>query len=104
MNELRLLLSRYEYEEQTETNLREIIVFGVADMRVKERLLRESGLTLDKAFDICRAAEASKVQMKVMVTENRQSHDVNILRKKVSEQRQVVQTGKQTARGYHCDT
>ena len=96
MNELRLLLFICEYEEQTETHLRDRIVFGVADMRVKERLLRESGITLDKAFDICRAAEASKVQMRVMVTENRQSHDVNFLRKKqVSEQRQVVQTGKQ---------
>ena len=65
-------------------------------MRVKERLLRESGLALDKALDICHAAEASKVQMKVMVTENQQSHDVNFLRKKqVSEQRKVVHIGKQ---------
>ena len=80
-------------------------MFGVADMRVKERLLREAGLTLAKALDICHAAEASKVKMRVMVTENQQSHDVNFLRKKqVSEQRKVVQTGKQTARGQHCDT
>ena len=35
VNELRLLLSRCDYEEQKETNLRDIIVFGVADMRVK---------------------------------------------------------------------
>ena len=28
-------------------------MFGVADMRVKERLLREAGLTLAKALDIC---------------------------------------------------
>ena len=105
VNELRLLLSSCEYCEQKETNLRDRIVFGVADMRVKKRLLRESGITLDKALDICHAAEASKVQMKVMVTENQQSHDVNFLRKKqVSEQRKVVQTGKQAARGQHCDT
>ena len=84
MNELRLLLSSCEYDEQKETNLRDRIVFGVADMRVKERLLRESGLTLDKALDICHAAEASKVQMKVMATENQQSHDVNFLRKNKS--------------------
>ena len=76
MNELELLLSRCEYEEQQETYLRDIIVFGVADMCGKERLLRESGITLDKALDICHAAEASKVQIKVMVTENKQSHDV----------------------------
>ena len=81
MNEFWLLLSSCEYAKQKETNLRDRIVFGVADMRIKERLLRESGLTLDKALDICRAAEASKVQMKVMATENQQSHNVNFLRK-----------------------
>ena len=42
---------------------------------------RKSGLTLDQALDICHAAEANKVQMKVMETENQQSHDVNFLRK-----------------------
>ena len=57
-------------------------MFGVADMRIKERLLRESELTLDKALDICHAAETSKIQLKVMVTENKQSHDVIFLRKK----------------------
>ena len=59
---------------------------------------------LDKAIDVCQAAEAGKVQKKVMVTENQQSHDVNFLRKKVCEQSKVVQTGKQAARGQHCDT
>ena len=39
---------------------------------------------LDKALDICHAAEASKVQLKVMVTENQQSHDVKFLRKNKS--------------------
>ena len=33
-------LSSCDYEEQKETNLRDRIVFGVADMRAKERLLR----------------------------------------------------------------
>ena len=40
-----------------------------------------SGLTLDKALGICHAAEASKIQTKVMVTENQQSHDVKFLKK-----------------------
>ena len=81
MNELCLLLSSCEYEEQKEINIRDRIVLGVADMRIKERMFRESELTLDKALGICHAAEASKVEMKVMVTENQQSHDVNFLRK-----------------------
>ena len=63
-------------------------------MRVKEILFRESGLTIDKALDICHAAEANKVQMKVMVTENQQSHDVNFVRKNKS-----VNRGKSNRQG-----
>ena len=69
-------------------------MFGVADMRVKERLLREAGLTLAKPLDICLVAEASKVQMRVMATENQQSHDVNSPRKNKS-----VNTGKSYRQG-----
>ena len=40
--------------------IRDRIVFGVRDTRLKERLLRESSeLTLEKAASICRAGEAS---------------------------------------------
>ena len=40
-------------------------MFGVSDTRLKERLLRESSdLTLEKAASFCRAAEASKNQLK----------------------------------------
>ena len=35
-----------------------------------------------KALDICDAAEASKVQMKVMESDSQQRHEVNILSKK----------------------
>ena len=45
-------------------------MFGVEDIRVKERLLRESDLTLEKALDICHATEASKEQMKVMASDS----------------------------------
>ena len=42
----------------------------------------ESDLNLAKALDICHAAEASKVQMKVMESDSQQRHEVNILSKK----------------------
>ena len=82
VNYLRILLSSCEYEDQKQSNLRDRIVFGVLDIRVKERLLRESNLNLTKALDICHAAEASKVQMKVMEGDSQQRHEVNILSKK----------------------
>ena len=60
----------------------------------------KQGLTLAKTLDICHATEASKFQLKVMVIENQQSHDVNFLRKKqVSEQRKVLQTGNKPPEG-----
>ena len=95
-------MSSGEYEEQKVTTLSDIIVFGVANRRVKERLLRQSGITLDKALDICYAPAASKVQMK---GENQQSHDVNFLRKNKSVNRgKSHRQRKQAARGQHCGT
>ena len=45
--------------------IRDRIMFGVSDTRLKERLLRESSdLTLEKAASLCGAAEASKNQLK----------------------------------------
>ena len=41
VNNIRILLSTCEYAQQKESSLRDRIVFGVADIRVKERLLRE---------------------------------------------------------------
>ena len=78
VNDLRILLSTCEYEQQIESSLRDRIVFGVEDIRVKERLLRESDLTLEKALDICHAAEASKEQMKEMASDS-QCHEMNAI-------------------------
>ena len=66
VNDLRILLESCEYGDQKEKNLRDRIVFGLADTRVKEWLLRESDLDLIKALAICHAAEASKVQLKTI--------------------------------------
>ena len=41
-------------------------VFSIPDLQVKERLLREEKLTLEKAISIARASEASKEHIKVM--------------------------------------
>ena len=51
-----------EFEEfgEEETMIRDKLVFGVRDERTKEKLLREGEVTLQKAIDICHAAEASK--------------------------------------------
>ena len=44
--------------------LRDRLVFGISDNKVRERLLCESALTLKKTDEICRASESSSAQMK----------------------------------------
>jgi len=73
ITELRTLIEGCEYKcvgcncnHMADNILRDRIVFGVNDPRVKERLLRETDLTLDRALDICRAAESTKLHMQAM--------------------------------------
>ena len=47
--------------------LRDRLVFGIRDNKVRERLLREPRLTLDKTDEICRAAESLDTQMKTIM-------------------------------------
>ena len=56
----------------SEEILRDRLVFGISDNKVRERLLRESMLTLAKTNEICHAAESMSVQMK-MVEEGTES-------------------------------
>ena len=46
--------------------LRERIIFGIADNKVRERLLCEPELNLAKTLDICRASEMSQAQIKAV--------------------------------------
>ena len=64
---LRKLAEGCEFEAITPDEiLRDIMVFGVRDDKVRERLLRESKLTLRKTDEICRAAESTVAQMKLV--------------------------------------
>ena len=63
--------------------VRDKFVFSIQDLTVKERLLREEKLTLEKAISMARAAEASKEQIKVMNARAQSSEanqSVNVLR------------------------
>jgi len=46
--------------------IRDHVVYTCLDARLKERLLRETDLTLAKAATICRAAEAAREQIKTL--------------------------------------
>ena len=64
---LRQLTDRCEFETITADQiLRDKLVFGIQDSKVRERLLREKNLSLQKTDEICRAHETTIEQMKVV--------------------------------------
>ncbi|GBL73729.1 Uncharacterized protein K02A2.6 [Araneus ventricosus] len=69
VTQLRTLASTCEFEEQENGLIRDRIVLGIRDNGLKERLLRESGLGLEKAIEIVRAAETSREQLRSMKEE-----------------------------------
>ena len=46
--------------------LRDRLLFGIADNKVRERLLREMNLTLEKTDDLCHASERMAAQLKIV--------------------------------------
>ena len=83
---LRQLADRCEFETITADQiLRDKLVFGSQDSKVRERLLREKNLSLQKTDEICRAHETSIEQMKVVggaSTGDTDAGDVNAFSKK----------------------
>ncbi|XP_049886661.1 uncharacterized protein LOC126381184 [Pectinophora gossypiella] len=64
--EISKLVQQCEYrdKEMTEEMLRDKIVFGVKNIKVKKELLRRENLTLHEAVNICKASEATEKQLK----------------------------------------
>ena len=68
---LRKLSESCEFQSITpEEILRDRLIFGIRDVKVRERLLREPNLLLAKTDQICRAAESMTVQMKEIADES----------------------------------
>ena len=66
ITELRQKSKDCEFGRSEDDMMRDKLVFSINDPRVKERLLREIGLTLQRAIDICRLTELGKAQIQVM--------------------------------------
>ena len=52
-----------EFENLQDSLIRDIIVCGIDDKNIRERLLRDNNLTLDRAAAIVRASETLKSQV-----------------------------------------
>ena len=83
--------------------LRDRLVFGIQNNRVRERLLRESGLTLAKTDELCRAAESIQSQMKAVGDTqlkfiDRGEDAVNMVQRKQLHQQPSFQSGRSKTR------
>ena len=65
---LRALAETCKFGTLKDHLIRDRIVCGVRENAVRRKLLQESGLTLSKCVDICRAAEATSAQLKEMAS------------------------------------
>ncbi|XP_071054962.1 uncharacterized protein [Onthophagus taurus] len=62
--DLRKLVVNCDYGNLKDDLIADRIVCGIVDNRVKDRLLRETDLTLKTAIEICKAAELTEVHIK----------------------------------------
>ena len=67
---LKRLAKECEFGTLSDGLLRDRIVCGVKDNTVRELLLRETKLTLDKSLEICRASEMATKEMNKLIREN----------------------------------
>ena len=66
LTSLRDLVRQCDYGDLEDDLLRDRIVCGISDSKVREKLLRTGDLTLKVAVDTCTAAEASADQLKTL--------------------------------------
>ena len=79
---LRKLSEACEFDTITPNEiLRDRLIFGIHDSKVRERLLRETNLTLIKTDEICRAAETMTEQMRIVGQSNNDTTSVHAVRK-----------------------
>ena len=69
VTKLRVIAKNCAHDEITPDEiLRDCLVLGVRDEKVRERLLRVNDLSLSKAIDICKAAEQTSQQLKLITS------------------------------------
>ena len=61
---MKRLASTCEFETLRDSLIKDGIVLGVRDIHVKDRLLRENALTLERAIEIYKASQISRQQLK----------------------------------------
>lgn len=64
IKELKILAKPCNFGDQKDSLIRDRIILGIQNLSLQEKLLSTGNLQLEKAEQLCRAAEASKLQIK----------------------------------------
>lgn len=81
VNRLRKLASSCPFGTLTDELIRDRLVLGITDRSTKLRLLKEDGLNLNKAVNMCRSSEIANIQLKSMST-TKETEEVNAVQEK----------------------
>lgn len=79
--ELKSLIKPCRFDEQEDKLLKALIVFGVKNSDLQERLLRED-VTLDKMLNFCRASEVAGRNVKLITVPSDSSTEVDAIKAK----------------------
>ena len=80
-----------------DTLIKDRIVLGVKNQKIRERLLREPDLTFDKALDLVRAAERTEMHIKV-INDWSAVHGINHKKSKFNERKSQEENSKKSNR------
>lgn len=79
---LKNLAKECSFDTQEESLIRDLLIIGIRDLSVKEKLLIDSELNLTKAIEYCRAKESSDKQIKLMKEGNSKSDQIDYVKPK----------------------
>ena len=81
VTDLRQRAKHYDFGTFNDSLIREQIVVGLSEPKLRERLLRETDLSLEKAIKLCRIREQSKEQSKVFDPPTAQASSIDTVKK-----------------------
>lgn len=85
MTRLKTLSKHCDFGSEHDNSLRDQLVFGCHDDKLRERFLREENLSLVDALSLCQAYEASKKQMSIIKNERDEGTSINKVQRKFTE-------------------
>lgn len=87
MTDLKKLSQNCNFDEIKDSLIRDRIVCEICEIRVRDRLLRETHLNLNKCINICKASELVKLQFKQLLEES--VVNVHLTKKKFEKRKEL---------------